>query len=199
MRKEHSIIVIWDEKEQKVISMRYLVTSLTFEHYFEGEGVVDGPIAVAIRSRASAATISTCCGRGCLQITKGSILAVGKVPSFARTLVIRDIEAISAPTHPIFLGLLDGVDEWFHPLVVIRVGLHEIYDIEAVDLVFPRVLHPKEEPLGEAISAVVVLEVQVVFAVTDLDSLAKVSALKATFKNEGLILILWLPKLVKRP
>ena len=60
-------------------------------------------------------------------------------------------------------------------------------------------MHAKEVPLGESISAIVILEVQVVLAITDLYSLAQVSALKTAFEYQRLILVLWLLQLVKWP
>ena len=85
------------------------MTSLTLEHDFEGEGIIDGAIAVAIRS-GTCSTIATCCCRGSLQVVEASILAVSKVPSFACTLIVRDVEAVTAPTHAIFGRLLHRVN-----------------------------------------------------------------------------------------
>ena len=54
---------------------------------------------------------------------------------------------------------------------------------------FSRVLDTKKVPLGEAICAVVVFEVEVVFRVADLDCLAEIATLEATLKNQGLVLM----------
>ena len=52
-----------------------------------------------------------------------------------------------------------------------------------------RVLYAKKVPLGKAICIVVVFKVEIVLWVTDLDCLSKVSTLKATLKNQSLVLM----------
>lgn len=73
-------------------------------------------------------------------------------------------------------------------MVVVGVRLHQVYDIESVDLVFPCVLDPKEVPLSEPVRAIVVLKKQVVFKVVDLHGLAQVRAFKSTLKHKSLVL-----------
>ena len=74
-------------------------------------------------------------------------------------------------------------------MVVVGVRLHEVDDIEAVNFIFPRVLHSEEVPLSEAICAIVVLQIQVILTVADFDCFAKVCTLKATFEDQSLVLI----------
>jgi hypothetical protein len=67
-------------------------------------------------------------------------------------------------------------------LIVVGIWLHEVDDIKAVDFVLPCIFYLKIVPLGEAICAIVILEVQIVFRVTDFDSFPQVSALKSTLE-----------------
>ena len=84
-------------------------------------------------------------------------------------------------------------------MVIIRVRFHKVYDIEPVDFVFPCVLDLEKVPLGEAICTVVVLQVQIILRVAYFHGLAEVSTFESAFKYQGLILILWLLKLVVWP
>jgi len=158
-----------------------------FEHYFESERVVYGTIPVAIGGLPA---VAACSSGGCLR-------GVLEVPSFSSTLVVRNVKAITAPPHAILGCLLDRVNKRLHSLVVIRIGLHEVDDIKAVHLVFARVFDLKEVPLSEAVSTVVVLQIQVIFAVTDLYSFAQVSTFEATLEDQRVILGFWLLELVK--
>lgn len=65
----------------------------------------------------------------------------------------------------LFCGF-DAVYQWFHSLVVVTVRLHQIDDVEAIDFVLARVLHPKIVPLGITVGAVVVFQVEVVLGVS---------------------------------
>ena len=116
----------------------------------------------------------------------------------ARALVVGDICAISLPTYPAFLGLLDAVDERLHALVVVRVRFHKIHYVEPISSVFPCVLHTEEVPLREAISAIVILQVQVVLSIRYLDGFSQISALKATLEDQGLVLLLRVLEFVVR-
>ena len=63
---------------------------------------------------------------------------------------------------------------------------------------FSRILDTKKVPLGEAICIVVVFKVKVVLRVTYFDCLSKVSTLKATLKDQSLVLMGRLLELVVR-
>lgn len=81
-------------------------------------------------------------------------------------------------------------------MVVVRVWLHQIDNVEAIDLVFPSVVHFEVVPLSLTIIAVVVLKVEVVLEVAHFDCLAKISTFEATLEDEGLVLHLRLLQLV---
>lgn len=116
----------------------------------------------------------------------------------AGTLIVGDIGAISLPTYPTFLGLLDAVDERLHTLVVVRVRFHKIHYVEPISSVFPCVLYSEEVPLREAISAIVILQVQVVLSIRYLDGFSQICALKATLEDQGLVLLLRILEFVIR-
>ena len=50
-------------------------------------------------------------------------------------------------------------------MVVVTIRFHKVDDVEAVLHIFARVLHSKKVPLGVAVGAVVVFEVEVIFVV----------------------------------
>ena len=82
------------------------------------------------------------------------------------------------------LGLLHRVNQWFHTHVVVRIRLHQVDNIEAINSIFACVLHPEVVPLGIAASAIVVLQVQIILCVRNLDCLAQITTLKARFKDQ---------------
>lgn len=114
-------------------------------------------------------------------------MLVGFFPS--SSLIVRDVGAVALPAYTTFFCLFDAVNEWLHTLIVVRVWLHEIDDVEAVLSVFSSVLNTEEIPLRVAVCAVVVFEVQVVFGVRYLDSLAQVTTLETTLEYQRLILV----------
>lgn len=68
-------------------------------------------------------------------------------------------------------------------MVIVRIGLHQIYDVETVDLVLPSVLNPEVVPLCLTIVAIVVLEVEVILKIAHFDCLAKISTFETTLEH----------------
>jgi hypothetical protein len=73
------------------------------------------------------------------------------------------------PADLLTFGLLDAVDQWLHSLVVVRVGLHQVDDVEAVGAVGPRVANFEEVPLSVAVSSVVIFQIKVVLTIRYFD------------------------------
>ena len=86
------------------------------------------------------------------------------------TLVIGNIKAISLPADSIFFSFLDRVDQRLHALVIVRVGFHQIDNVESVNLIFACVLDSEEVPLGKAIGAIIVFKKQIVLKIIDFHS-----------------------------
>ena len=73
-------------------------------------------------------------------------------------------------------------------MIVVRIWLHIVHNVEAVDFVLDCILDAEEVPLGVAVGAVVVLKIQIVLKVVYLDSLAQIRALKPTLKYQRLVI-----------
>ena len=110
----------------------------------------------------------------------------------AGTLVVRDVEAISLPAHLICVGFPLRVDQGPHPLIVTRVRFHEVDDIESIYFIFSCVFDLEEIPLGETIGPVIVLQVEIILAVSDLHGFSEISALEAALEQQRLILVDWI-------
>ena len=82
-------------------------------------------------------------------------------------------------------------------MIVIAVGLHEVYDIEAIGHIFPRIFYFEVVPLGVSLGAIVILEVEVVLVVADFDCFSQISRLETTLKEEGLVFFDGLLQLVE--
>eukprot|EP00354_Favella_ehrenbergii_P007736 CAMPEP_0170476818 /NCGR_PEP_ID=MMETSP0123-20130129/18159_1 /TAXON_ID=182087 /ORGANISM="Favella ehrenbergii, Strain Fehren 1" /LENGTH=314 /DNA_ID=CAMNT_0010748089 /DNA_START=652 /DNA_END=1597 /DNA_ORIENTATION=- len=149
------------------------------ENDFKSEGVVDGAVAVKVVLPTRHARRRR--GRRERAEHSRALLVVGSL--LARSLIVCDIEAVALPANARLLGLFDGVDQRLHPLVIIGVGLHVVDDIEAVDLVFARVLDAEVEPLRVAVRPVVILQVQVVLKVRYFHRLTQIRRLETTFKE----------------
>lgn len=108
------------------------------------------------------------------------------------SLIVCNVLAVALPADSALFRLFHAVDERPHPLVVVRVRLHEVDYIEAVFLIFLCILNSEKVPLGETVGAVVVLEVKVVLRIRNLHGLLQIGTFKATLKDERLVLILWL-------
>ena len=102
-------------------------------------------------------------------------------------LVVRDIETVTVPADLLGFGLLGTVDERLHTLVIVAVRFHQVDNVEAVSAVGPRIAYPEEIPLSVAVSAIVILKVQIVLTVRNFDCTSQVSRFKSRLKNEGLI------------
>ena len=121
-------------------------------------------------------------------------MLVGFFP--ASSLIVSDVDAIALPAYTTFFCLFDTINERLHALIVVGVWLHKIDDVEAVLSVFSSVLNTEVVPLRVAVCTIVIFEVQVVFCIRYLDSLAQVTTLESTLEYQRLILLFWLLQLV---
>ena len=117
-------------------------------------------------------------------------MLVGFFP--ASSLIVSDVDAIALPAYTTFFCFFDAINEWLHALIVVGVWLHKIDDVEAVLSVFSSVLNTEVVPLRVAVCTIVIFEVQVVFCIRYLDSLAQVTTFKSTLEYQRLILVFWL-------
>ena len=62
-------------------------------------------------------------------------------------LVVMDVVSHPEPAQVLVLGVLLGVEQGLHPLVVKTAGLEEVDDGELVGRASPRVAHSEVEPL----------------------------------------------------
>ena len=69
------------------------------------------------------------------------------------------------PTHLLLLCLPGRVDQRSHPLVVVTIRLHEVYDVKTIGAVGSCVADFEEEPLSVAVCTVVIFKVQIVLIV----------------------------------
>ena len=79
------------------------------------------------------------------------------------SLVVSDVLAVSLPTDICHLGILDGIDQGSHTLIVGGIWLHEVDQIESIGLIFPCVFDSEVIPLAETLSTIIILEVAFVF------------------------------------
>ena len=68
-------------------------------------------------------------------------------------------------------------------MVVVAVWLHEVHDVESIDLVLPDVLDSEKVPLRVALCRVISLKVQVILLVADFDDLPQVATLEPALKE----------------
>ena len=109
---------------------------------------------------------------------------------FHAVLVVADMLAIAVPANSLLLGCLSArVDQWLLSLVVRRIRLDQVYDVELVDLVLPRVPNLEEVPLGVGGSTLIVLQDEVVLVLTHLACPPEIGRLKARLKNQRVVLL----------
>ena len=93
------------------------------------------------------------------------------------------------PPYALLLGCLLAVKERAHAMVIERVRLDQVDDVELVTLALASVCHAEEVPLGKnRRRAVVLLEFEIIFKLRNLDSLCEIARFKPTFKNESAII-----------
>lgn len=103
-----------------------------------------------------------------------------KAPSFLleRILKVADVLPISVPPDTlavITVGHLFRVDQRLHTLVVRTLRFHKIDKVEFVSCEFFGVFYPKIEPLGVSSCVMVILEYQIVFVLSYLDSTPQIA------------------------
>lgn len=69
------------------------------------------------------------------------------------------------PAHLLLLCLPGRVDQRSHPLVIVTIRLHKVYDVKTISVVGSRVADFEVEPLSVAVCTVVILKVQIVLIV----------------------------------
>mmetsp|Transcript_18273 Transcript_18273/g.31255 ORF Transcript_18273/g.31255 Transcript_18273/m.31255 type:complete len:430 (+) Transcript_18273:217-1506(+) len=153
----------------------------------EGEGEVHGAVTVVGLLQVGVVGVLDLVGA---EVERGAELGqVLVLVSFLRPsrLVVGDVLAVALPPHLVLLGVMQGVGERAHSLVVGGVGLHEVDQVEAVGAVLARVPDAEVVPLAEALRPVIVLHVQVVLVRPHLQRLPQIPALEPRLENQGLV------------
>ncbi len=71
---------------------------------------------------------------------------------------VGNVPTAPKPALPVVQGILNGVLEHFHTVVIQRIRLNEIYDVQTVVLAFSRVTHFEIKPLCVRTSVIVRFE-----------------------------------------
>mmetsp|Transcript_13579 Transcript_13579/g.23115 ORF Transcript_13579/g.23115 Transcript_13579/m.23115 type:complete len:356 (-) Transcript_13579:44-1111(-) len=107
-----------------------------------------------------------------------------------RVLVVADVFAVAVPANTAAgLGLLLGVDEGLHALVVGALGLDEVDEVELVLGVLARIGDPEVVPLRVGRRVVVVLEDEVVLVLPDLHRPPQVPRLEPALEHQRRVVL----------
>ncbi len=109
--------------------------------------------------------------------------------SFHWVLIIADISTGSNPAFAISFGFYLAVHERAHSMVVKRVGLEQVDDVEAVGAACARVWQSEIVPLCEPPRIVVRLKNQVIFELIHLDCPTQVARFKSRLKHQSVIIL----------
>lgn len=113
-------------------------------------------------------------------------------------MIISNVMAVSIPSYPRSFSFFDRVNQWFHALIILRIRLHKINDIESVCLILFDVLQAEIVPLSETTSCIIVFKVQIILIVSPIinwkslkylhfNCSFQISTFKPTFENESTI------------
>ena len=73
-------------------------------------------------------------------------------------------------------------------MVVQRVRLNQIYQVELVCLIFASVCHPEVIPLRlHYRCAIILFKLEIIFKIRNLNSFGKIAAFKSAFKYQGIV------------
>ncbi len=114
-------------------------------------------------------------------------VVVASILSLHRVLVVADVVARANPSAAGLLGGHVGVHQWPHAVVVERVWLDEVDDVESVLLACLRVGYTEVVPLSVAPRVVVWLQDEIVLVLVDLDGSAKIAAFKSGLKEQSVV------------
>mmetsp|Transcript_16008 Transcript_16008/g.24820 ORF Transcript_16008/g.24820 Transcript_16008/m.24820 type:complete len:261 (-) Transcript_16008:469-1251(-) len=117
----------------------------------------------------------------------GQRIVVASVLALHRVLVVADVGSRSDPSPARLLAGGFGVHERPHAVVVERVGLDKVDDIEAVVLACFGVGHAEVVPLSIPSGVVVRLQDEIVLVLVYLDGPPQVSTLKPAFKQQSVV------------
>jgi hypothetical protein len=87
-----------------------------------------------------------------------------------RVLVVANVTTSSVPSLAIPLGFMLRVNHWTHPMVVERIRLHKVYDVEAIGFARSCVFDSEIVPLSVPPGVVVRLKNQVILEFIHLNS-----------------------------
>ena len=73
--------------------------------------------------------------------------------------------AVSVPSYSCSFSFLGRVDQGLHSLIILRIRLHEINDIESICLILFDILQAEIVPLSESTSAIIIFEIQIILEV----------------------------------
>jgi hypothetical protein len=108
----------------------------------------------------------------------GQGVVVSLVFTFHAVLVIADIRASSNPTSASLLCLRLRIHKWTHPVIVERIRLYEVYDIESVILSSFCIANREVIPLRISSRVIVRFQNQIIFVLVNLNRTSQVTALK---------------------
>jgi len=110
-------------------------------------------------------------------------------------LEVTDILSISIPSialSVIKFSLFLWIKQRFHSLVVWTLWFNQVDNVEFIGSELFDILNLEIKPLSEGSCVVIVFKDQVVFIISNFNSSTQVSRFKSTFKNESVIIIIFL-------
>ena len=98
---------------------------------------------------------------------------------------IFDVCACAVPAHIFGLRFFSTIAQDSHTVVIQRIWLYQVYDVQAVHLSFPQVADPEVKPLGHGCAgAMVEFQVEVVLVFRYLRCLVQVPRFEPGLKSE---------------
>jgi hypothetical protein len=118
----------------------------------------------------------------------GQGVVVPRILSLHRVLVVADVTSCSDPPTPRLLGGGLGVHQWPHAMIIERVWLDEVDNIEPIILSSLRVGHAEVVPLSVASRVVIWLQDQVILILVDLNGSAQIATFEPGFEQESVVI-----------
>lgn len=109
-------------------------------------------------------------------------IVVSSILTAHRVLIVADVEAAAHPATPRPLGLGLRVDKWAHAVIIKRVWLHQVDDIEPVLLSCAHIPNSEVVPLNVAARIVVGFQYQIILVLINLNGTSQVARLEARLK-----------------
>ena len=119
---------------------------------------------------------------------KCQCIVVSSILSFHRVLIVADISTSSVPTFAASFSFNFWIYHWTHSVIIKRIRLHHVNDIEPVCLSSPRVSNAEIVPLGISSCVIIWFENKIVFEFIYLNRTAQVATLKSWLKDQCVII-----------